>query len=119
MQRPTIFEKIISREIPSHILYEDNSYIAFLSINPRAPGHTLVVPKEWCHFVWDHTDIGAYMQVTQKIALAMRKAFKTDLIRSSIYGEEVPHAHIHVFPDIESSDKSDLLKYSELIKSFL
>ncbi len=120
MREKTIFERIIDREIPAEIIYEDNDFIAFLSINPNTPGHTLVVPKLWVHWVWDHPDTAAFFDVTKRIALALRRAYKVELIRSSVYGEEVPHAHIHVFPDVhDDTTKHDLAHHGKLIREAL
>ncbi len=103
-----IFCKIVSREIPAHIVYEDDLFLAFLDIHPQSPGHTQVIPKEHVRWVWDYEHIGAYFKIAQKIALAQRKAFNTDFILSKIVGDEVEHAHIWVFPnDKVEGKKSD------------
>ncbi len=103
-----IFCKIIKKEIPAEIVYEDDNFLAFLDINPQSPGHTQVIPKEHARWVWDVPNAGEYFEVAKKIALAQRKAFNTDFILSKIVGDEVPHAHIWVFPnkDVEG-DKKD------------
>lgn len=93
-----IFCKIISKEIPAEIVYEDSNFLAFLDIHPESPGHTLVIPKSHVRWVWDHENVGAYFEVAQKIALAQRKAFNTEHVLSKIDGTHVPHAHIWVFP---------------------
>ena len=104
-----IFCKIVNKEIPAHIVYEDSDFIAFLDINPQSPGHTQVIPKKHVRWVWDYTDVGKYFEVAKKIALAQRKAFNTDFILSRIVGDEVPHAHIWVFPNREvTGNKTDL-----------
>lgn len=94
-----IFCKIVAREIPAHIVYEDDDFLAFLDIHPQSPGHTQVIPKKHYRWVWDHENAGAYFEVAKKVALAQRKAFDTDFILSKIIGDEVPHAHIWVFPN--------------------
>lgn len=93
-----IFCKIIAGEIPSHKVYEDENYFAFLDIHPLNPGHTLVIPKKHFRWVWDVGDIGGYYQVVQKIAKALRKVFATEYIVSLVFGEEVPHAHVWLIP---------------------
>ena len=93
-----IFCKIVSGDIPAYKVYEDESFLAFLDINPKSPGHIQVIPKKHYRWVWDVPEIGTYFTVVRKIALAQKKAFKTDYILSKIVGEEVPHAHIWVFP---------------------
>lgn len=98
-----IFCKIASGEMPSHKIYENEHFIAFLDIRPRSPGHTLVIPKEHYRWVWDVPNIGTYFEVVKKIALAQRKAFDVDMVISKVVGEEVPHAHVWVFPDPEKA----------------
>jgi histidine triad (HIT) family protein len=94
-----IFCNIISKEIPSHIVYEDNEFMAFMDIHPISPGHTLVVPKKHYRWVWDVPNTKEYFEVVKRIALAQRRAFKTDAISIKIIGEEIPHAHVWVFPN--------------------
>ncbi|MDP2642050.1 MAG: HIT domain-containing protein [bacterium] len=98
-----IFCKIIKGEVPSYKVYEDDKFFAFLDIKPQSPGHTQVIPKEHCRWVWDVPNVGAYFEVVRKIALAQQKAFGTDWILSRIIGDEVPHAHIWVFPNSNTS----------------
>jgi histidine triad (HIT) family protein len=96
-----IFCKIVKREIPAHIVYEDDKFLAFLDINPQSPGHTQVIPKSHYRWVWDVPNVGEYFELAKKIALAQRKAFDTDFILSKVVGDEVPHSHIWVFPNSE------------------
>ena len=113
-----IFCKIVHGEIPAHKIYEDEAFLAFLDINPLSPGHTLVIPKQHYRWVWDVPHAGAYFEVAQKIALAQKKAFNTDFVISKIIGEEVPHAHIWVYPDQNvSGDKKDFVENAQKIKS--
>jgi histidine triad (HIT) family protein len=103
-----IFCKIANKEIPAHIVYEDADFVAFLDIHPHTPGHVQVIPKQHVRWVWDFPDVGEYFKVAQKIALAQRKVFNTDWILSKIVGDEIPHAHIWVFPNSEvKGDKND------------
>jgi len=92
-----IFCKIIEKE-PDHVIYQDDKYIVFLSVNPQSPGHSLVVPKKHYRWVWDVPDIGEYFEIAKKIAKAQMKAYDTDCIMSHVEGMEVPHAHIWVYP---------------------
>ena len=94
-----IFCKIINKEIPAEIIYEDDNFLAFLDIHPQSPGHTQVIPKDHYRWVWDVPDAGKYFEVAKKIAEAQRKVFETDWILSKIVGDEIPHAHIWVFPN--------------------
>jgi histidine triad (HIT) family protein len=94
-----IFCKIVKKEIPTYIVYEDDDFLAFLDINPQAPGHVQVIPKEHYRWVWDVPNAGLYFENVQMIAKAQQKAFGTDAIWSKIMGDEVPHAHIWIFPN--------------------
>lgn len=117
-----IFCKIVAGEIPSHKVYEDEHFMAFLDIHPQSAGHTQVIPKEHHRWVWDLPlgqtpgNIGAYFEIAQKIAKAQQKAFNTELIRSQVFGDEVPHAHIWVFPHSAEGDKMDFAGNAEKIR---
>ena len=113
-----IFCKIVAGDIPSHKVYEDDNFLAFLDINPIAPGHTQIIPKEHYRWVWSVPNVGEYFEVARKVAIAQGKAFNTDFILSKIIGNEVPHSHIWVFPnDQVKGDKKDFPLNTELIKS--
>ncbi len=115
-----VFCKIIAGKIPANKVYEDENFLAFLSINPLSPGHTLVIPKKHYRWVWDVPNAGDFFEVTKKIALAEMKAFETDFVLSKIVGEDVPHAHIWVYPDREvKGDKKDFVGNAEKIRKFL
>jgi histidine triad (HIT) family protein len=111
------FCKIVKNEIPSHKVYEDADFLAFLDIRPESPGHTLVIPKQHYRWVWDVPNAGAYFEVVKKIALAQKKAFSTDFVVSKIVGEEVAHAHIWVFPDKNvAGDRKDFIVNADKIR---
>ena len=115
-----VFCKIIKGEIPSHKVYEDKKYLAFLDINPASPGHTQVIPKEHYRWVWDVPNVGEYFEVAKKVAEAQRKAFGTDFILSKIIGDEVEHAHIWVFPNSGvSGDAKDFKGNAEKIRKII
>lgn len=116
-----VFCKIVKKEIPAEIVYEDADFLAFLDIHPQSPGHTQVIPKKHVRWVWDHENAGSYFEIARKIALAERKAFNTDFILSKIVGDEVPHAHIWVFPDPSTTkgDKKDFKTNAEAIRKNL
>lgn len=101
-----VFCKIIKGEFPSFKVYEDNQFIVILDKFPRATGHCLVIPKKHYRWVWDVPEIGQYMEITKKIALAQRKAFGTDMIASHIVGDEVPHAHIWLIPNLHTKNQN-------------
>ena len=96
----TIFTKIIKREIPAEIIYEDEHVIAIPDKFPSMEGQTLVVTKQQVAYVFDldETAYHALMDATQKIARALDKAFST--IRTCVVIEvfEVPHVHIRLYP---------------------
>lgn len=94
-----VFCKIVKKEIPANIVYEDKDFLAFMDIHPHTVGHVQVVPKKHYRWVWDVTNVGQYFEVVRKIAKAQMKAFDTDWILSKIVGDEVAHAHIWVFPN--------------------
>lgn len=105
MEKDCIFCKIVKNEIPATKVYEDANFLAFLDIHPLAPGHTQVIPKAHYRWVWDLPNAGEYFEVVKKIALAQKKAFNADIVRSQIYGEEVPHAHIWIWPETVGNEK--------------
>ena len=115
-----IFCKIVKKEIPAEIVYEDTDFLAFLDINPRSPGHCQIIPKQHYRWVWDVPNAGEYFEVVKKIALAQQRAFNQVAIWSRITGEEIEHAHIWIFPDPRPSktvgDKMDFTGNGEKIR---
>jgi len=97
-----IFCKIIKGEIPSYKVYEDDKYYSFLDIRPLNPGHCLVIPKEHYRWVWDDPSIDQYYLAVGKVANAIRKAMDTDWVVSTVFGEEVPHAHVWLVPRFDN-----------------
>ena len=115
-----IFCKIVKGEIPTRKVYEDENFLGIIDINPRSPGHVQVIPKKHYRWVWDVPNVGEYFEVARKIALAQRKAFQTDMIISNIVGDEVPHAHIWIYPGNDAKgDKKDLDGNAEKIRAAL
>lgn len=96
----TIFSKIIAGEIPSYKIYEDDRVLAFLDINPKNEGHTLVIPKKPVEFVWDldDDDYQYLMLVSKRLAKHLRASLPYHYIQLSIVGTDVPHAHVHLIP---------------------
>ncbi len=113
-----IFCKIVKGEIPCTKVYEDENFLAFLDIHPIAPGHTQIIPKKHYRWVWDVPNIGEFFEVAKKIALSQKKGFNADIIRSQVYGEEIPHAHIWVWPET-TGDEKDLRGNAKKIISAL
>ncbi|MCG7278975.1 HIT family protein [Corynebacterium imitans] len=96
----TVFTKIINGEIPGRFVYKDEDVAAFLTIEPIAYGHTLVVPvKEVDKWTDLEPELWAKMNaVAQRIGNAIVSEFDCERAGYLIAGFEVPHAHIHVFP---------------------
>ena len=100
-----IFAKILRGELPAQRVYEDDKALAFLDIMPRAPGHTLVIPKAPARNIFDIApeDFAAVARTTQKVAIAIKKAFAADGItlgqaNERAGGQVVFHLHMHVMP---------------------
>ena len=100
-----IFAKILRSELPAHKVYEDDRTFAFLDIMPRAPGHTLVIPKSSARNIFDVSpeDLAYVMQIAQKVARAAVKVFDADGVTVQQFnepagGQVVFHLHVHVIP---------------------
>ncbi len=96
----SIFTKIINREIPGHIVAEDEDYLAFLDINPLVLGHTLVVPKNEIDYIFDLDDnlLAGLHIFCKRVARAIKSVVECNRIGVAVIGLEVPHAHIHLVP---------------------
>lgn|SRR5690606_6028094 len=101
----TIFSKIISGEIPSYKIAENEKCYAFLDIFPLVKGHTLVIPKIEVDNLFDlpHDYLSELLVFAQPIAKAIEHSFRCNRCGISVVGLEVPHAHIHLVP-INSMD---------------
>lgn len=102
---PTVFEKIISKEIPAHIIYEDEETLAFLDIAPNNPGHTLVIPKTHSRNLLDISEDSwlAMMRTVYRLAPIIKEAVSADGINIAMNneaaaGQVVFHAHVHIIP---------------------
>ena len=113
----TVFSKIIAGDIPGRIVYQDDTVAAFLTIEPVAYGHTLVVPVEeidkWTDIpaeLWAHMN-----EVAQNIGRVIVEKFNAERAGYLIAGFEVPHAHIHVFPanDMSGYTLSTAMRHDE------
>jgi histidine triad (HIT) family protein len=109
----TIFEKIVNREIPAYIVYEDDLVISFLDISQVTPGHTLVVPKVAYENIFDIPDdlLSHVVKITKKLSIACKKAFNADGIyvlnnNGEAAGQTVFHFHFHVIPRYINDDVS-------------
>jgi histidine triad (HIT) family protein len=128
----TIFSKIIRREIPCHLIAEDDRFMAFLDVMPLVEGHTLVIPKQEIDYIFDLDPelLGDLMKFAQTIAPALKKAIPCKRVGVAVIGLEVPHAHVHMVPmnrmmDINFSQEKlnpsqeSLAQTAALIRSFL
>lgn len=97
---PTVFTHIINGDLPAHFVHRDDRCVAFMSINPLRPGHTLVVPiAEVDHWLDLEPELAAHLMViSQKIGVAQQVAFNPVRVGLMIAGLEVPHVHLHVVP---------------------
>jgi histidine triad (HIT) family protein len=109
----TIFSKIITREIPAHLVYEDDYVIAFLDISQATKGHTLVVPKIAYKDIFDVPEKTAshVFGVAVKLSKAIKKAFGVDAINvlsnnGEVAGQTVFHFHIHLIPRYRKDDEN-------------
>ncbi len=100
-----VFARILRGEMPCHKVYEDDKALAFLDIMPRAPGHTLVLPKAPARNILDVSpdDLAYVIKVAQKIAQASMRIFGADGVtiqqfNESAGGQVVFHLHVHVIP---------------------
>jgi len=134
MSEKTIFEKIIDRELPAHIVYEDDVCIVIMDIFPSVPGQTIVIPKESIPYIFDlPTDTYQHiLAVAKNVAKALDVVFDTSRTCVVVEGFEVPHTHIKLYPlskeqtaltdvimSTEPADQAELLEYCTAIKAQL
>ena len=102
----SIFSRIVAGEIPCHKVAEDDEFFAFLDINPKADGHTLVIPKQEIDYIFDIEDemLGRMILFAKTVARGLEKAIPCKRIGLAVVGLEVPHAHIHLIPIRKESD---------------
>ncbi len=97
---PSIFTRIINREIPGHIVAENEDFIAFLDINPLVLGHTLVVPKVEVDYIFDLEDelLSKLHLFSKAVARAIEATITCERVGVAVVGLEVPHTHVHLVP---------------------
>ena len=102
----TIFEKIVSGEIPSYKVAETGEFLAFLDVFPLKEGHTLVIPKAAVDYIFDLEDntLAELHIFAKKVAKAVESVVPCRRIGVAVIGLEVPHAHIHLVPLESVSD---------------
>lgn len=111
----TIFSRIIAGEIPCYKIAENDSFFAFMDINPVNWGHTLVVPKKETDYIFDMDDdeLGDMMVFAKKVAKAIKAAILCRKVGVTVLGLEVPHAHIHLVPLQKEGDMDFRCKISD------
>jgi histidine triad (HIT) family protein len=97
---PSIFTRIVEREIPAHILAEDADFLAFLDVRPIREGHSLVIPKAEVPDVFDLPEplLAGLLPFARPIAQAIQQVTGATRVGMAVIGLEVPHAHIHLVP---------------------
>ncbi len=95
-----IFCKIVKKEIPCNLVYEDENFLAFLDIEPVSDGHLLIIPKK--HIIWmqdaDDKIISGIFKLSKKLMTVIKNGLNCDYVQLSIAGTDVPHFHIHLIP---------------------
>ena len=111
----SVFSLIVAGEIPCYKVAEDENHLAFLDINPVAPGHTLVIPKREVNYLFDLPDeeYVALELFAKRVARAIDAAMPCKRVAEAVIGLEVPHAHIHLVP-INTEGDLDFHKKTEL-----
>lgn len=106
-----IFARILRGEVPAHKVHEDAATLAFMDVMPQSPGHTLVIPKVAAENLFDlpPADLARLITVTQKIAVAVRAAFKPDGVTLMQFngpaaGQTVFHIHFHIVPRYDGKE---------------
>ena len=102
----TLFTRIINGEIPGRFVWKDSDVVAFLTIAPVTPGHTLVVPREEVDS-WTHASpelLGKVMDVAQKIGKVQEDLYDAKRVGVLMEGFEVDHLHVHVWPAYSMAD---------------
>lgn len=102
----TIFTRIIDGELPGRFVWRDEQAVAFLSINPLRPGHTLVVPRaEVDHWLDLDPELARHlMTVSQAVGKAIQHGLQPLKVGVMVAGLEVPHVHLHLVPIMQLQD---------------
>lgn len=109
-----IFCKIIDKQIPAFVVYDDDKWLAFLDIRPLNKGHTLVIPKQ--HYRWVHEvpDFGEYWEVAKRIAQAIMKSMDAFTVSFVTMGFEAPHAHIWIVPRYKDDGHEQVINWANI-----
>ena len=95
-----IFCKIVGREIPTHIIKEDENVLVFLDVNPVNPGHLLIIPKVHIESVFNMPDeqYKNIFETAKALSTPLQNAMQSRKIGIAVEGFGVPHAHVHLVP---------------------
>ncbi|PSR14741.1 MAG: HIT family protein [Bacteroidetes bacterium] len=96
----SLFSRIVAGEIPCHRVAESEDFLAFLDINPRAQGHTLVIPKQEVDYIFelDEPTYARLWAFARRVAVAVEQVVPCERIGIAVIGLEVRHTHIHLIP---------------------
>jgi histidine triad (HIT) family protein len=117
---PSIFTRIINGDIPCYKIAEDESFFAFLDIDPNAKGHTLCIPKKEVDKITDldeETYLGL-MAFSRKVGKAIEASINCKRVGMTVIGLEVPHVHVHLIPLNEMKEATFQHKVSLSSKEF-
>ncbi len=137
MDMDCLFCRIVGKEIPVNVVFENEAVLAFLDLNPRAEGHTLVIPKSHFKNLLDlpSTEVGGFFEGVKKVQEILDKVFKPDgftigINQNQAAGQEVDHIHVHLIPRflgdgggsvqgvVDSPSKGSLEEVKEKIKKY-
>lgn len=109
-----LFCKLVNKEIPAVVVYEDDDTISFMELNPSASGHVMVILKKHGNNIleYSHVELGTLMGSVQKVAKKIEKVLNPDSITIGINHKErrgVPHLHVHLIPRWEN-DKGGVIQ---------
>ncbi len=127
-----IFCKIVKKEISAEIIYEDDSLISFLDINPVNKGHILLIPKEHYRWMTDLPDtlLSKIYTKSKYLMEKIKTALKADFVVLSVVGIDVPHFHVHLLPRYNDDglanfwptkkyENDELKKYGDILRATL
>lgn len=121
-----VFCRIISREEPAHIVYEDDRLICFLDKYPQTRGHMQLVPKIHVRWIYDTVDMATFFRIAQKIIHGIIPVLGCDHVSFGTFGREVDHAHLWIVPQYKSEvrvtegvgkEKQDLESLATLVRN--
>ena len=93
-----IFCKIVKGKIPAYKVWEDDNFLAFLDIEPKSQGHTLVISKAHYRWIWEVPNFGEYFEKVRAVEEKIAGALKPEFVEMWVFGLDVSHAHVHLIP---------------------